>query len=446
MQINLPTERFIRFFKDKNINTNHHFLVAVSGGLDSVTLCELCKQAAFHFTIAHCNFKLRGAESERDEQFVKELGTQYGVNVLIKAFDTTAYAAESGLSVQEAARKLRYQWFTQLREEHGFAFILLAHHADDHIETLLMNFFRGTGLQGVTGIPEWNKDTFALRPLSGMRRPEIAAFAKEFNLQWVEDSSNDSVKYSRNFFRHEIIPAIKKIFPQAEENLLDNIERFKKINLLYQSSVEQLKQKLYVCSGNEVRIPILQLLKYRQTSLTYEIIKDFGFGEKQVDEVLKLTEAASGKFVQNDEFQIIKHRNWLVIAPKTSATDTIAIEKDEKTVSFGGGILDLKILKADHFTIDPSPSVAQLDLKYIEFPLLLRKWKAGDYFYPLGMRKKKKLSRFFIDQKLAKNQKENIWVVESNQKIIWVAGMRIDDRFKISPSTKQLLQLSLTSP
>lgn len=439
-------QRFNLYTREKNLSLQKdHLLLAVSGGIDSVVLCELCKQAGFPFSIAHCNFSLRGAESERDEQFVRDLGEKYGVEVLVQKFDTYAVAEQNKMSIQEAARKLRYEWFAQLRREKGFAYTLLAHHADDNLETLLMNFFRGTGLQGLTAIPEGGKQTHLLRPLLGVRRKEIESFARENNLAWVEDSSNSSTKYTRNFFRHELIPAIQKVFPQAEENLLANIERFKKINALYQASVEKLKQEVCEQHLAELRIPIKKLMKYSHTSLVYEIIKDYGFGEKQVAEVMKLTEAESGKFIENENFQIIRHRNWLIIAPKAAFTDTVAIEKDHAKVTFSGGLLEMGFVDKEKFSLNKSPLVAQVDARHIEFPLLLRKWKQGDYFYPLGMRKKKKLARFFIDQKLPKNQKENIWVVESNKKIIWVVGLRIDDRFKITPSTEKVLQISVSS-
>ena len=439
-------QRFKLYIGKKNLSAQKdHLLLAVSGGIDSVVLCELCKQAGLTFSMAHCNFSLRAGESERDEQFVRGLGEKYGVNVLVQKFDTNAFAEQNKVSIQEAARMLRYEWFGQLRKEKGFAYTLLAHHADDNIETLLMNFFRGTGLQGLTAIPEGGTKTHLLRPLLQVRRKEIESFARENNLQWVEDSSNNSTKYTRNFFRHELIPAIQKVFPQVEENLLGNIERFKKINVLYQASVEKLKQE--VCEQHliELRIPVKKLVKYSHTPLVYEIIKDYGFGEKQVGEVMKLTEAESGKFIENENFQIIRHRNWLIIAPKTTAADIVAIERNQAQVKFSGGLLEMSFLNKENFGLNTSPLVAQLDAAHIEFPLLLRKWKQGDYFYPLGMRKKKKLARFFIDQKLPKHQKENIWIVEANKKIIWVVGMRIDDRFKITPSTEKVLQISLTS-
>ena len=439
-------QKFSVFFKEKNL-VGAKFLLAVSGGVDSVVLCELCKKAGLKFFIAHFNFWLRGEEREKDEKFVRSLRKKYGVEVFVKKFDTQNYAEEKKLSIQEAARELRYDWFVQLKKEKGFSFTLLAHHAEDNIETLLMNFFRGTGLQGLTGMPEENRDEkFFLRPLLNVRRTAIVEFANQNKLQWVEDSSNASSKYTRNFFRNELLPQIRKVYPQVEENLLNTIDRFKKIHALYQTSVEELKKKVCEVNGSEVRIPVLKLMKYRHTSLIYEIIKDFGFSEKQVEEIIKLSEADSGRFMENENFQIIKHRNWFIIAPKSNTVDTIVIEEGMDKLSFSGGRLEVKQIAKEKFSLQKKDNIAQLDAKSIEFPLLLRKWKRGDYFYPLGMRKKKKLARFFIDQKLAKNQKENVWVLESNKKIIWIAGMRIDDRFKITDSTKEILQISWTNP
>jgi tRNA(Ile)-lysidine synthase len=438
--------KFVDFFKERNL-LQGKFLAAVSGGIDSVALCDLCKQSGIQFSIAHCNFQLREEESERDERFVRSLGEKYGVEVFVKKFDTNVFAEERKISIQEAARDLRYDWFVQLKKEKGFSFTLLAHHADDNIETLLMNFFRGTGLQGLTAMPEENLDEkFFLRPLLEVRRREIIEFAKQNNLKWVEDSSNASSKYTRNFFRNELLPAIKKVYPQVEENLLGNIERFKKTSTLYQTSVEELKKEVCEQYASEVRIPILKLMKYQHTSLIYEIIKDYGFGEKQVEEVIKLAGADSGKFIENYQYQIIRHRNWFIIAPKTIIADTIAIEEGVEKICFSRGRLELKTIPKEKFHLQKKESVAQLDPKHIEYPLLLRKWRRGDYFYPLGMRKKKKLSRFFIDRKLPKNQKENIWVLESNKKIVWIVGMRIDDRFKITDSTKEILSINVTSP
>ncbi len=435
-------QRFIQSFS----SSQKKFAVAISGGIDSVVLSELCAQCRLPFLLVHCNFGLRGEESERDEAFVRSLGEKYKVDVLVKRFDTNAYAAEKKRSIQEAARELRYSWFAELHQGGKADFILLAHHANDNIETVLMNFFRGTGLEGLTGMPWMVPYAYCLRPLLQHTRREIEEFAKENNLEWVEDSSNQSSKYTRNFFRNELIPAIKKVYPQVEENLLNNIERFQKINPVYQLGLAQLKKEVCEYKEIEVHISINKLLKYKGTSLLYELISEYGFGEKQVEELIKLAETESGKYIENDEFQIIRHRKKIIIAPKIVRTETAVIEKETKILRLANANLSMQFIEIEKFNLSKDPLLAQLDAGLIQFPLLVRKWQQGDYFYPLGMRKKKKLARFFIDQKLSKVDKEKVYVIDSGKRIIWVAGLRIDDRFKITPSTKNVLQLIISNP
>lgn len=432
---------FIQQLSTKNI----HFGVAVSGGIDSVVLCELCAQAGVNFSLVHCNFGLRGDESERDELFVRSLAAKHEVNVLVKRFQTKEYAAANKLSIQEAARNLRYEWFKELHEKKQTDYILLAHHANDNIETVLMNFCRGTGIDGLTGMPPVVSAAHCLRPLLKHTRREIEAFVKEHHLNWVEDSSNESSKYTRNFFRNEIIPAIKKVYPQAEENILDNIDRFQKINALYSASVRALKEKLCEHKNGEVHISVLKLMQYQHTSIIYEIIKEYGFGERGVDELVKLSKSDSGKFIENDQYQIIRHGKKFIITPRSAPAATIAVEKDTTEVHLPGKKLSLRFVDAEGLEWNKAADIAQLDAAKIEYPLVIRKWKQGDYFYPLGMRKKKKLARFFIDQKLSKAEKEKIWIVESSKRIAWVLGLRIDDRFKIISSTKKVLELSISS-
>jgi tRNA(Ile)-lysidine synthase len=442
-------ERYKEYIKKENLfQPKDRLLVAVSGGIDSVVLCELCKQAGYDFVIAHCNFQLRGEESERDEQFVKELAKKYSVEVLIKKFDTKKYVEETKKGIQEAARDLRYEWFNQLIGGQSSVvdcqYIVTAQHADDSIETLLMNFFKGTGISGLHGIlPKQGK---IIRPLLFARKNELKEFAKENNLQFVEDSSNESDKYTRNYFRNKLIPDLQKVFPQVENNLLDNLERFKEIEQLYLQSIELHKKKLLEQKGNEVHIPVLKLLKAEPLqTIVYEIIKEFGFTAYQTTDVVALLQSESGKYIQSSTHRIIKNRSCLIITPnQTVQAQNILIEENEARIEFSSGILEFKKISNSQFSILNSQLIAQLDADEIKFPLLLRKWKQGDYFYPLGMKKKKKLSRFFIDQKLSLTEKENTWVIEMNKKIIWVVGMRIDERFKITDKTKEVLLISLS--
>jgi tRNA(Ile)-lysidine synthase len=461
-------EKFKSYIKQQNLfHPKDKLLLAVSGGVDSVVLCELCRQGGFDFIIAHCNFQLRGTESERDENFVKKLGKKYTVEVLVKRFGTEKYAEEKKLSIQVAARELRYTWFEELTDSRQQAtgnmqlarnnessgtnyplpvadFLLTAHHANDNIETLLMNFFKGTGINGLHGIlPKQGK---IIRPLLFAKKEEITEFALINNLNFVEDSSNASNKYTRNYFRNQLIPDLQKVFPQVEDNLINNIERFGEIEMLYRQAVDLAKKKLLEPRGNEIHIPVLKLLKSEPlNTLVYEIIRDYGFTAHQTEDTIALLKSETGKYVQSATHRVIKNRNWVIIAPKEDAeAENILIEEGDKNVQYAIGNLQIKMLPVANFQLPIANSIAMFDANDIQFPLLLRKWKKGDYFYPLGMKKKKKLSRFFTDQKLSLIQKEKTWVIEMNKKIIWVVGLRIDDRFKITDTTKNILKLSLS--
>ncbi len=461
------TERFLQYIKQYDLFlSKDKLLLAVSGGVDSVVLCELCLQAGFDFVIAHCNFQLRGDESDQDENFVRELGKKYNKEVLVKRFDTKGYSTEHKVSTQVAARELRYSWFYELLATTPAApsaslrrpkdsrlptpdLLLTAHHSDDNIETVLMNFFKGTGIAGLRGIlPKQGK---IIRPLLNFRKEELLEFARANNLSWVEDSSNATDKYSRNYFRQQIIPLVQKIYPKADEIMLDNIQRFKDTELLYRQAIHQHKKKLLELKGNEIHIPVLKLQKSEPLySIVYEIIKEYNFTSHQTNEVIGLLSSESGKYVKSSTHRIIRNRSWLIIAPAaTEKADTILIEEGISSIQTAGFRLDfLKLNTTDLLTGQagsrlPTPdSIAILDMQQFNFPLLLRRWKAGDYFYPLGMKKKKKLSRFFIDQKLSKTEKENSWVLESDKKILWVIGHRIDDRFKITDHTTDILQVT----
>jgi tRNA(Ile)-lysidine synthase len=443
-------ERFQQFIHEHQLFTSgDQLLLAVSGGIDSVVLCELCKQAGFPFAIAHCNFKLRGEESERDAAFVQQLAAGYQVPFYKKEFETQIYATTHKLSIQEAARELRYGWFGDLLTTHHspLTYLVTAHQLDDNIETMLMHFFRGTGIQGLRGMLP--KQGTTVRPLLFARKQELRYFAQEHTLTWVDDSSNVQDKYTRNYFRNQVIPLVHTIYPEAENNLAENLRRFADMELLYNQAMDLHRKKLCEKRGDEVHIPVLKLQKSVPLhTIAYEIIKDVGFSPAQTNEVLHLLSSESGRYVQSSTHRIIRNRRWLIIAPlQSEQPQTLVIDEDEQKVVF-----DNRQLVLEHFVTDQarvpgkqlpnSQSVATLDKTALHFPLLLRKWKKGDYFYPLGMKKKKKLARFFIDQKLSLTDKEKVWVLESNKKIVWVVGLRIDDRFKITDATKSVLRIT----
>lgn len=428
--------------KEQLFLPGNKLLLAVSGGLDSVVLTDLCIAAGYDVILAHCNFQLRGSESERDEQFVRNLASKYNKKVLVQKFDTEAYAIEKKISVQVAARELRYNWFYPLLDAQEADLILTAHHRDDNIETLLMNFFKGTGIAGLRGIlPKQNK---LVRPLLFASRADLQHYASAKELQWVEDSSNASDKYARNYLRHQLVPVLQTIYPQVLDNLGDNIERFRDIEKLYRQAIDMHTKKLLEKKGNEVHIPVLKLAKAEPlNTIVYEIIKDYQFSPAQVNEVISLLSSESGKYVQSSSHRIIRNRNWLIIAPVVTEEAQLIVIDGPGKLRFAHGSISLEDSLAAGYTLSTDPLVAALDAKHIDFPLIFRPWKKGDYFYPLGMQKKKKIARFLIDQKLSATAKEKVWVLEMNKKIIWVVGMRIDDRFKIMSSTKKLLTITL---
>jgi len=488
-------QRFKQNIQKENLfQPNDRLLLAVSGGIDSVVLCELCKQAGYHFVIAHCNFQLRGEESDRDEKFVRSLGEKYGVEVLVKIFETEKIALAGKKSIETTARDLRYQWFYEkmgggrpttddgrpiaddrlpttddrgpknedrvlTTDDRGprvdyrlpttddrkslASFIVTGHHADDNIETVVMNFFRGTGIAGIRGmLPKQGK---IVRPLLFARRAELEDFVANNELEYVTDATNFENDYTRNFFRNQIIPLVKESYPEAEKNVLKNIHRFAETEQLYHQAIEQHTKKLVEKKGNEIHIPVLKLLQVKPLhSVLFEIIKQVGFTSHQVEEAIALLQSETGKYIQSATHRIIKNRNWLIITPnQTTEAQNVLIEEGDKNISYKDGNLQIEKYTATNRQLQNNNLVAQLNAAEIKFPLLLRKWKQGDYFYPLGMDKKKKLSRFFIDQKLSLVQKENVWVIEMDKKIIWVVGMRIDNRFKITDITKEIISLTL---
>lgn len=442
---------FEQYIKKENLfQVSDKLLIAVSGGVDSVVLCDLCKLSGHDFAIAHCNFQLRGAESDADENFVNQLAQKYNVEIFIKKFDTEKFAEENKISIQVAARDLRYDWFRSIinsSTHKPFNCLLTAHHANDSIETLLMNFFKGTGIAGLQGImPKTGTGQKVIRPLLFAKKEALQNYAKEHDLPYREDSSNQTDKYTRNYFRNKLIHALKEIYPQVEDNLSGNIKRFNEVNILYQQSILLLKKKLVFEKKGEFHLPVLKLLKTAALpTVIFELTKEFGFTPGQTNDIIHLLKSESGKYIDSATHRLLKNREWLIISKRGEKHSThFLIEEKDNRINF----FDLMITiekRPRPAKLDDDPAVALLDVSQIKFPLLLRKWKQGDYFYPLGMRKKKKLSRFFIDKKLSVTEKENVWVVESDKKIIWVVGQRIDDRFKVNDNTKDIIRLVLSA-
>ncbi|MEJ6791175.1 MAG: tRNA lysidine(34) synthetase TilS [Lacinutrix sp.] len=428
------------------INLNLNFLnqkkllLAVSGGLDSVVLTHLCKEAKLDIAIAHCNFNLRDKESNGDEAFVLNLAKSLDLEAFIQHFDTNTYAQENKLSIQMAAREMRYNWFQELAEQLSFDYILTAHHADDNLETFLINLSRGTGLDGLTGIPETNGNI--IRPLLSFSRETIENYAKQQKIEWREDSSNASTKYLRNQLRHEVIPKLKEVNSNLLKNFETTLQHLRETEDILEESVNAvLKRAIIDLNNNEITYNISEFLKLNNPrAYLVEIFKPFGF--TAFNDVLNLLTAQSGKQVLSQSYRLIKDRTHLILAPLPldDEFNDIYINEEEKDKSIPSSILFLETVKTLNAS---SKNEIFVDAETLNYPLVVRQWKEGDYFYPLGLNGKKKISKYFKDEKLSLLDKEKSLLLCSNNEIVWVINQRADQRFKVTNTTNNILKIAL---
>jgi len=425
----------------KNTDNNKTYLLAVSGGVDSMVMADLFRKQGFSIHVAHCNFSLRGEESDLDEQLVKNWCENNQIPFHTKRFDTTAYAAEHSLSIQECARELRYAFFYKLLETEKTDLIVTAHHVDDNIETLLFHFLRGTGIQGLTGIPA--KGDRLVRPMLHITKENILQYAMEFSVPFRNDSSNLKETYTRNKIRHSVVPFLEERFPNMKHTLADNINRFKDVNEIYQNAISSILKKLIEKRENDLYIPILKLKKTTPLqTITYELIKPFQFNFQQAVELLKLMDGQSGTYIQSSTHKIIRDRDFFIItALDTPQSGFILIEKETERVRCRNFELIFKPNSGEKKEINTDPNTEMVDASLLKYPLILRTWKQGDYLYPFGMDKKKKVARVLIDAKLSLPEKEEVWVLESERKIVWIIGIKPDNRFRVTEKTKTILHL-----
>lgn len=418
---------------------NKKLFLAVSGGLDSMVLLHLFQQLNYEIAVLHCNFQLRGLESLGDQDFIQNYCKENNISIFTTQFDTEAFAKDYKLSTQIAARELRYNWFYELLENHKFDYILTAHHADDNLETFIINLSRGTGLDGLVGIPEQNDKI--IRPLLPFSREEILKYAKENNIQWREDSSNASDKYLRNKIRHDLIPVLKEINPNFLKAFQKTQSYLQESNEMAEDASIMIYQQVAKEAGEEIHFDLNQLKKlpnYR--SYLYEWLNEFGF--LAWNDIYDLVDGQSGKQVFSAEFRLLKNRETLILSPigEVSEKQEFEINENDHQVNFP---LNLKLCNVSHITIE-SNKIIFVDAEKIQFPLILRKWKEGDSFQPFGMNgKSKKISKLFKDEKLSLIEKENSWLLCSKEQIVWVVGMRQDERFKIEKTTKKILKIEL---
>lgn len=427
---------------EQQIDLHHkRVLLALSGGIDSVVLAEVLHQAGVRFGIAHCNFQLRGKESDGDEALAGFIAAKYNVPFFSTRFDTEQYVAERKVSIQVAARELRYKWLYEVMEANGFYYLATAHHLDDNIETVVYNFIKGTGIKGLRGMLP--KSGRLIRPLLSATRDEIEAFQRTYDLAYREDSSNASDKYIRNKIRHNLIPLISEINPGFQAGFEDRLRVLSDLEDVYDRRFRSLARELFLQRDDGVYIPIARLrqLKARR-SILFEYLRSYGFNAAQVDDMLGALDSDSGRQFLSGQARIIKDRRFFILTDLSKNNSPILIENTDQLVALGAFTLQLSTSRAQDAVIQKDRMHAYLDLDRLAFPLLLRPWRQGDYFYPFGMKlKKKKVSKYFKDRKLALHQKEAVWILESGQRIVWIVGEQIDERFRVTDATSTVLHI-----
>jgi len=432
------------FLYDKNL------LIAISGGIDSVVLTHLLYKLNFTISLAHCNFSLRGKESNEDEEFVIALGEKLQIPTYSIKFETEEYAKEKGISTQMAARDLRYDWFQKIANEKNIDYIITAHQKDDVLETFLINLTRGTGLDGLTGIPEIQGNI--VRPFMIFTRNEILVYAAKRKIEWREDRTNSSIRYVRNKIRHKVVPVLKELNPNLLDTFYNTLENLKGSQQIVKDRIQNVKEKITKIHKKELHFSIPEIKKLSNPKIyLFEILKEYGFTEW--NDVADLLECQSGKQVFSKTHRLLKDREMLILSDileqeeidsfeifenTTEIKVPIALKFETNTIPFDTKNHQNKVL--EELIFDDKNTIS-IDFDNIEFPLMLRKWQKGDFFFPIGLNGKKKVSKFFKDEKLSLIDKENVWLLCSNNEIVWVVGKRMDDRFKVTKTTSKILKI-----
>ncbi len=411
-------------------------LIACSGGVDSVVLAHLCRKSNLDIGLVHCNFQLRGKESDVDEAYVKELSKLLGVAFVSVQFDTMSEVNRKGGSVQMVARSLRYEWFEKTLKEKKRDYVLTAHHANDALETFLINLSRGTGIDGLSGIPEINGTI--LRPLLPFSRNEIISYANSEGLIWREDSSNMDSKYLRNKIRLEIVPKLKELHPTFLDNFLMTQKYTRQSKGVLDGAYDEVKKRIFCKQGKYIKISIADLKAlHPMDAYLHGIFKNYGFTEW--DDIKTLLDGMSGKEVHSPTHRLLKDRgNLLLQEIEKEANKDYYIGKEDECITVPIHLVLRSVSKIEK----PDKCIVFLDKEKLNYPLRLRKWKKADYFYPLGMQGRKKLSKFFKDEKMDVFSKEDQWLLCSGNDIVWIIGKRADERFKVDGDTSQIVKIT----
>jgi tRNA(Ile)-lysidine synthase len=427
----------------KLISQDQKVLIACSGGRDSVVLATGLKNLGYQISLAHCNFQLRGEDSYGDESFVKKLAHELDIPLYNIQFDTKAYATKHNLSTQMAARDLRYNWFQDIMATHNYQLLATAHHLDDHVETLLINMLRGTGLTGMHGIPV--KRDHIIRPLLCASRADIDLYIEENHISYREDVTNSETKYMRNKIRHHILPVLEDLNPSYLNTFYKNSQQILAAEHILSEHIEDLKKKLFIKENGQIKVKISDLMTLNQKEdYLYYIFKDYEFSSDQLNDISQHLEQQSGKIFESKKWTLLIDREFILIKEHTH-TNNEQYTWDQLPEVINEPIC-IKLQKQpfnDKLVIDSIASVALIDFGKIQFPLKIRRWQQGDKFQPLGMKGKKLLSDYFVDKKMSRFEKENIWLLEAKNGIVWIINHRLDDRFKLTKETKEVLKIEL---
>lgn len=417
-------------------------IIGVSGGADSVVLLHILVSLGYDCIIAHCNFHLRMEESDRDEEFVRNMAIKYRIPLHCIDFETNKYAEKHGISIEMAARDLRYSWFNELLEKYNAQAIAVAHHADDNIETMLINLVRGTGLRGLKGIPNRNKKV--VRPLLCCTREEIENYLIRQNLEHVEDSTNASVDYNRNKIRNEVLPLLTEINPSIRQTLYNTIQHIEGSLTIYQQAINNIEKQVVHKSGGLVKMDIDMICKQADVpTVMYELLYPYQFSPSVIEQITEQLNAESGKVFYSETHRLVKDRKLLIISAKDdNKKDEFMLSQDDFQIQSPFSLTLNRQFVDSEFIVSKDKNRIHVDASKLSFPLLIRKWKEGDSFFPFGMKQRKKLSDFFINNKFSLIDKEQTWLLVSDDEIVWIVGYRMDNRFKVTVDTKEVLEFN----
>ncbi|MFA5326965.1 MAG: tRNA lysidine(34) synthetase TilS [Prolixibacteraceae bacterium] len=437
-------EQFLKYIREEKLfHSAQRILLAVSGGADSMLMLHLFASAGFSVGIAHCNFGLRGAESDGDEQLVAEYCDQHNLAFYVKRFNTEEYALQEGISIEMAARDLRYNWFNQLLGQHEFDFLATAHHQDDVIETFLINLSRGSGIKGLSGIQA--KSGRIIRPMLFTNREEILDYCEKMKISFRNDSSNLDTIYKRNLIRQEILPLMEQINPAFRKNALKTIDNLNETGQLFQQRMSEIRATVYSEDEQGAMIHIDKLLTLSPIrTILFELIRDFGFQAEQIDDIADSLTKESGRKFFSGAYRLVKDREYLLISPFSAKPDKVFyLDENCEKINFPLPLILERFDRTRDFRFSTHAHVVDLDFDRLVFPLIIRHWQEGEYFKPLGMSGLKKISDYFIDEKYSIPEKENAWILASGNQVVWIVGKRLDDRFKITAKTKKILRIKL---